>query len=57
MIRLKKEKNNQEIRCKVHDCKFCDCDIDCCCLEKIEVCNCAFEEEKEATMCNSYEKK
>ena len=57
MIILKKEKNNQEIGCKVHDCRFCNCDCNCCSLEKIEVCNCAPENEKEATMCNSYEKR
>ncbi len=59
MIKLEKEKNTnkQEIGCEVHDCKFCDCHDNCCSLEKIEVCNCGHDHEKEATMCNSYQKR
>lgn len=57
MIELNKDTNKQEIGCKVHDCKFCDCGENCCSLEKIEVCNCSNDKEKEATMCNSYKKR
>lgn len=57
MIKLNKDTSKQEIGCKVHDCKFCDCGENCCSLEKIEVCNCSNDKEKEATMCNSYKKR
>ena len=46
----------QKINCLVYDCKHCDCDCDLCKLDKIDVCNCADSESKEATMCDSYEK-
>lgn len=47
----------QEIKCRVYDCKHCNCDCDMCKLECIEVCNCKDTETKDATMCDSYEKK
>lgn len=54
---MDKNTNKQEIGCKVHDCKFCNCGDNCCSLDKIEVCNCSNDKEKEATMCNSYKKR
>ena len=51
-----KEKNNH-IKCDVMDCKHNNCDCNYCRLEEIKVCSCAPEEEKEATMCDSYQKK
>ena len=48
---------NKKINCEVEDCVHCDCDSKCCTLNKINVCNCSSEHEKEATMCDSYEGK
>ena len=48
--------NKQEIKCQVFDCAFCDSNECKCSLDKIEVCNCAPDNSKEATMCNSYKK-
>lgn len=49
---------NQKINCKVHDCKYCDCDDSICLLKEIEVCNCKTGNiSKELTMCNSYKAK
>ena len=45
----------QKIACNVHDCKFCNCDCDECTLKEIKVCNCNQNQDKESTMCNSYE--
>lgn len=45
----------QKINCRVYDCKYCNCDFECCNLDSIEVCNCNSEQKKEATMCDSYE--
>ena len=47
----------QKIDCDVFDCKHCDCDKCECKLKKIKVCNCAKNETKEATMCDSYKKR
>lgn len=48
----------QKIKCKVHDCKYCDCAKDICELPEIEVCNCKCGEcPKELTMCDSYKEK
>ena len=45
----------QKIKCKVHDCKYCDCDKGECELREIEVCNChCGDTPKELTMCDSY---
>ena len=47
----------QKINCDVFDCKHCNCD-DCLCeLEKIRVCNCNYNCDKESTMCDSYDKR
>lgn len=46
----------QKIDCTVFDCKYCDCDMECCKLGKIKVCNCADDKDKESTMCDSYKK-
>ena len=51
-----KEKENQTIDCNVHNCKHCDCKCNKCELKEIKVCNCKSLKEKEATMCNNYEK-
>lgn len=45
----------QKINCSVYDCKYCNCDIDCCNLDSIKVCNCDSKHKKETTMCDSYE--
>jgi len=50
-------KEKQTIKCLVHDCKYCDLNNNLCNLEKIKVCNCSDDKNKEATMCNSYENK
>lgn len=48
----------QKIKCKVRDCKYCDCAKDICELPEIEVCNCTSgESPKELTMCDSYKEK
>ena len=49
--------NKQCIKCDVHNCKHCDCNCDCCTLREIKVCTCNDNENKEATMCDSYEEK
>lgn len=51
------KKDEQCINCTVHDCKYCDTECDCCNLKEIKVCNCSNDENKEATMCDSYKKK
>lgn len=51
------KKNEQTIKCSVHDCKHCDCDEDMCNLDKIKVCNCRGDGDKETTMCDSYKEK
>lgn len=48
---------NQKIVCNVYDCKYCDCDENCCKLKKIKVCNCDGCGCKETTMCDSYKEK
>lgn len=50
-------KDKQNICCDVHSCKHCNCDKDHCKLEEIKICNCESERNKEATMCDSYEKR
>lgn len=50
-------KDKQKINCTVYDCKHCDCDCDSCNLKTIKVCCCASDNEKEATMCDSYKKR
>lgn len=51
------EKQNPSIGCTVYDCEHCNCNEDVCQLDKIKVCHCKNTEEKEATMCDSYQKK
>ncbi len=46
--------NNQMIKCDVFDCKHCNCDDKVCNLKEIKICNCSHDENKEATMCDSY---
>ncbi len=45
---------NRSIKCTVHDCEYNDTKIDYCKLEKIKICLCSPEDEKESTMCDSY---
>lgn len=49
--------NKQTIKCDVYDCKHCNCDNEECELNEIKVCNCNNKENKESTMCNSYDHK
>lgn len=47
--------NMQKINCKVHDCKYCNCDKDVCELKEITVTNCTHgQTPKELTICDSY---
>lgn len=48
-------KDNQNIKCDVFDCKHCDVEEVCCNLREIKVSNCSSNKEKEATMCASYD--
>ena len=52
-----KKDTNKHIHCDVQDCKFNHCDSNYCKLNEIKVCSCAPQEEKEATMCDSYVRK
>ena len=48
----------QKIKCKVHDCKYCNLKNDLCELKEIEVINCTSgTTPKELTMCASYKAK
>lgn len=49
------EKENKHIKCDVTDCKHNDCHCNHCTLDTIKICNCSPKEEKEATMCDSYQ--
>lgn len=51
------EENRQTIKCDVYDCKHCDCDNVCCNLNEIKVSNCNNNNNKESTMCDSYDRK
>lgn len=51
------KENKQTIKCDVYDCKHCDCENECCCLNEIKVCNCNELKEKESTMCESFDAK
>ena len=45
----------QKIKCKVHDCKYCNCEKNLCELTAIEIVNCiSGKTPKELTMCDSY---
>lgn len=50
-------KDKQIINCEVHDCMYCDCVNDACCLKEIKVSNCNHKNNKESTMCDSYMKR
>ena len=52
-----KQDRNKHIHCDVQDCKYNHCDSNYCKLNEIKVCSCAPQEEKEATMCDSYVRK
>lgn len=48
----------QKIKCNVYDCEYCNIDKSLCRLDSIRVTNCLEEaNQKEATMCDSYEKR
>lgn len=49
--------DKQTIKCDVYDCCHCDEKNECCCLDKIKVCNCSDDNTKEATMCDSFKAK
>ena len=49
--------DKQTIKCDVYDCCHCDEKNECCCLDKIKVCNCSGDNTKEATMCDSFKAK
>lgn len=51
-----KEKE-QTIGCTVYDCKYCNCDNDCCKLKEVKICNCSGCGDKENTMCDNYKEK
>ena len=48
---------NNNIKCSVHDCKYCDFKINYCTKKQIKICNCSLEDSKESTMCDSYKKR
>ena len=51
-------KVGQTIKCKVHDCKYCDCEKNLCKLKAINIVNCTSgDTNKELTMCDSYKSK
>ena len=52
-----KQDTNKHIHCDVQDCKYNHCYSNYCKLNEIKVCSCAPQEEKEATMCDSYVRK
>lgn len=47
----------QQIKCDVYDCRFCDTDTISCSLKKIKVSNCNHNNNKEATMCDSFKRR
>lgn len=53
-LEVSMEKENKHIKCDVKDCEYNNCECEHCTLDEIKVCSCAKEEEKEATMCDSY---
>ncbi len=48
---------NKQIACSVHNCHFNDCDNEECTLSKIKICNMNETDKKQATMCDSFEKR
>lgn len=46
-----------KIHCNVYDCSHCNCSNELCNLKEIKVCNCNDDQKKEATMCDSYNKR
>ena len=52
------KKKNQKIGCNVESCKYNDCDYKQCILSEIKVSSdCEYAEEKNDTICDSYELK
>ncbi len=49
--------DKQTINCSVYDCKHCNVDDNKCVLKEIKVANCNHNNDKEATMCDSYKKR
>lgn len=48
---------NENIDCTVHDCKYCECNVNKCKLNCIKIANCGKKAIKENTMCSSYKKR
>jgi hypothetical protein len=48
---------HQSILCSVYDCIHCNREDEYCQLEKIKICDHEGHESKEATMCDSYDKR
>ncbi len=51
------KKKNKHIACTVTDCVYNNNECDHCTLNQIKVCSCDCDKTKEATMCDSYDKK
>ena len=52
------KKKNQTIGCNVESCKYNDCDYKQCTLNEIKVSSdCKYAEDKDDTICDSYESK
>ena len=51
------KKDKQTIKCDVYDCRHCEIDEEYCNLKEIKVSNCSNKEQKESTMCDSYDKR
>lgn len=51
------KKDKQNIKCDVYDCMHCDIEYTCCNLKEIKVSNCNNNQDKESTMCDSYDKR
>ncbi len=49
--------DKQTINCSVYDCKHCNVDDNKCVLKEIKEANCNHNNDKEATMCDSYKKR
>lgn len=50
-------KDKQTIECSVYNCKYCVCDCNLCNLKKIKVALCASDDNKQATMCDSFKER
>ena len=46
---------NRAIKCTVHDCTYNERNYNYCTLDRVKICLCNPEDEKESTMCDSYQ--